>query len=136
MSQSQYSGKFVLRANPRLHSDLARQARAQGLSLNEICLQKLSGFSLLPGKANQSDSPWSTLIAAARDHWKQKLKGILLFGSYARSEHGPTSDIDILFVLNSEEKIDRQLYRDFDVILSQNIKGTAFNLRTTASPRC
>ena len=37
-----YSGRFVLRLSPELHKALAVRAISSGLSLNEVCLQKLS----------------------------------------------------------------------------------------------
>ncbi|MCQ2551049.1 MAG: toxin-antitoxin system HicB family antitoxin [Clostridia bacterium] len=39
---SQYSGQFKLRIPKSLHKSLAEQAKAEGVSLNQFCVYKLS----------------------------------------------------------------------------------------------
>jgi hypothetical protein len=36
------SGKFVVRVNPTLHRDLVKEAKAEGVSLNQYCMYILA----------------------------------------------------------------------------------------------
>lgn len=42
------------------------------------------------------------------------LRGVLVFGSWARNELGPESDIDLLIVVEDRLDIERGLYREWD----------------------
>lgn len=45
------------------------------------------------------------------DLYRDRLKGIFLFGSYARGEPSPGSDLDVLVVLDSVESHSREIQR-------------------------
>jgi predicted nucleotidyltransferase len=102
------SGRFVLRLPPGLHEALRLAARNAGLSLNEYCVRRLAS------------SP-SSLAATAADAVTKALAlgggrvvGLAVFGSWARRELRPESDVDLLVVLPSEVEITRRLYQDWD----------------------
>lgn len=102
------SGRFVLRLDPSLHHRLREEARDAGVSLNELCRRKL--------EASMIDLP--PALDAALAHADDKLQGILLgivvYGSWARGEATPESDIDLLLVLKPEVALDREIYRRWD----------------------
>ena len=52
------------------------------------------------------------LIERIKDHYKDNLVSIVIFGSYARKENKPKSDIDILIVLERARKM-RERIEDF-----------------------
>lgn len=98
------SGKFVLRAGARLHEQLKDEARAAGVSLNQICLERLAlkpeaaGFGRL-----FQDLPFRPL-------------GLLRYGSAVRGEQTERSDIDWLLIVPHDRTIDRDLYDCLDQI--------------------
>ncbi len=53
----------------------------------------------------------SSIVNKAKNLFGDNLLGVVVFGSYARSEATESSDIDILVVVSSSIKIDRNLYR-------------------------
>jgi predicted nucleotidyltransferase len=108
--QSPVSGRFVLRLEPGHHAALRAAARAAGASLNEYCRRKLAA----PLGALASLGPAADLVEhAARLHCSD-LVGMVAFGSWARGEAGPGSDVDVLVVLDSRAALTRQLYRPWD----------------------
>jgi predicted nucleotidyltransferase len=48
--------------------------------------------------------------------WGEKLLGVVLFGSAARGDSMSDSDIDLLMVLDSDFRINRSLYSEWDRI--------------------
>jgi predicted nucleotidyltransferase len=54
------------------------------------------------------------------DHFGQRLVGLTLFGSYARGEAGPDSDIDVAVVL---DRIDGHAERVWPMQLSGDLEG-------------
>jgi len=109
MGTSTPSGRFVLRLPPRLHARLAQSARKAGLSLNEHCMRSLARAEAQP------ESPVNDIVAAAIEQLGPGLVGAAIFGSYARGEAGPASDVDVLFVVSDDVEVTRSLYDPWDM---------------------
>jgi hypothetical protein len=103
------SGRFVLRLEPGLHAALQAAAKLVGLSLNEYCARKLSA----PIGAVQL-GPAAALVQRAADIHGADLVGLVAFGSWARGEAGPQSDVDVLVVLDAQRPLTRSLYQAWD----------------------
>lgn len=95
------SGKFVLRLDPQLHSQLKREAERKGVSLNQFIVNKL---------IDDNSSQFEIIKKVFKEH----LVGIVVFGSYVRNEQRKSSDIDLLIVLDGEAVIERKLYQIWD----------------------
>lgn len=104
-----FSGRFVLRLQPGLHGALHGAAEATGLSLNEYCARKLAS----PGPPLDDADAVAAVKAAARIGG-DRLVGVVAFGSWARREQGPDSDVDLLVVLDDRLAVTRDLYRRWD----------------------
>jgi HicB family/Nucleotidyltransferase domain len=103
------SGRFVLRLEPALHAALQTAARLAGLSLNEYCTRKLSA-----PLAAVALGPAALLVQRAAEIHGAELVGVVAFGSWARAEAGPQSDVDVLVVLDAERPLTRSLYQAWD----------------------
>jgi predicted nucleotidyltransferase len=113
MSRSrEFSGKFVLRTGPDLHARLSEEARARGISLNEHCVRKLAGAHAADRFAGIGLD--AAFIEQVVEAFPVRPVGIALFGSFARGEQGPGSDIDMLVVLDRGARLTRSMYRGFD----------------------
>jgi len=114
------SGKFVVRLPPQLHQQLKIESLKRGVSLNELCQERLSS---LPQIRSQKTGPLpETVLTRVLDTAKKlelPIQGILLFGSFARGEQDESSDVDLLLILSSEKKIERSLYQDWDLAFSE-----------------
>jgi hypothetical protein len=124
MSQAP-SGKFVLRVPPSLHRRLRQMAEAHGLSLNALCVRLLSsatgtGSSPAPGVLPGGEAAWPPLAQRYADAYGGELLGMVLFGSTARGEARPASDIDLLLVLAPETPLRRHLYRQWDELVADS----------------
>ncbi|NBY20469.1 toxin-antitoxin system HicB family antitoxin [bacterium] len=113
------SGKFVVRLSPQVHQQLKSESLKRGLSLNELCQERLS----LPNQSRaQKTSPLPqsvlTQILDTAKKLELPIEGILLFGSFARGEQDESSDIDLLVILSPEKKIERTLYQEWDLAFS------------------
>lgn len=104
-----FSGRFVLRLPPSLHGALAGAADAAGLSLNEYCARKLAS----PCPPLDVPDAVAAVTAAARVGG-EVLLGVVAFGSWARGDEGPGSDVDLLVVLAGGTPLTRDLYRRWD----------------------
>lgn len=110
-SRAAASGRFVLRIEPGLHAALRASAKAAGVSLNEFCSMKLAiPAGSMPGLA-EAQAP----VERAARLLGGDLVGIVAFGSWARGEAGPSSDVDLLIVVDSARALTRSLYREWDV---------------------
>jgi HicB family/Nucleotidyltransferase domain len=103
------SGRFVLRLEPGLHAALQAAAKLAELSLNEYCTRRLSA----PMGAVQL-GPAALLVQRAAEIHGADLVGIVAFGSWARGDAGPQSDLDVLVVLDAQLPLTRSLYRAWD----------------------
>jgi len=108
--QRKASGRFVLRIDPGLHAMLRAAAKAHSLSLNEYCGVKLA----LPQGTLTGNDAAHQLVARAAELLGNDLLGVIAFGSWARGEAGPTSDVDVLLVVDSSRALTRNLYRQWD----------------------
>lgn len=111
------SGKFVLRIPHKLHLALRKRSEKLGMSLNSLCSEILSSSALpAPSSASSFYTEFipSPFLEVLIEKWKDKVCGILLFGSVVRKEETEKSDIDLLLVLKEDMDLDRQLYRDWD----------------------
>lgn len=102
------SGRFVLRIAPGLHAALREAARRVGLSLNDYCARKLA----LPAPALTGAAVQVLERASAR--FGEALRGVVVFGSWARDEAADGSDVDLLVIVDDEVPIVRDLYRAWD----------------------
>ncbi|MBN1656690.1 MAG: toxin-antitoxin system HicB family antitoxin [Deltaproteobacteria bacterium] len=112
VKSSRSSGKFVLRVGPELHQRLSRGADRFGVSLNAYCVRKLQEGSL---------SDRYSEAGLDREFLERVLRGLpqlpmalLLFGSFARGDHGAGSDIDLLIVLETGIRPTREMYRTLE----------------------
>jgi hypothetical protein len=80
------------------------------LSLNEYCVRRVAA----PGTALAVDEGASSLVAAAARIVGPPLLGVIVYGSWARGEATPTSDVDVLVVVEPEVPLTRSLYRAWD----------------------
>ena len=123
------SGRFLLRIDPELHALLRDEAEGSGLSLNEYCDRRLPEeglpfFDVGPGVGDgigatafhHATLPCVLLgrvqraVAVTEGH----LRGLLVFGSWARKELVEDSDVDLLVVADPDLKVERSLYRRWD----------------------
>jgi hypothetical protein len=102
------SGRFVLRIPPPLHAALAESARARGLSLNEHCARSLARAEAVKGDA------FTSIVARALEQLGPAVVAVAVFGSWARGEAGPGSDVDMLIVVAPDVEITRSLYAPWD----------------------
>jgi hypothetical protein len=93
-----------------LHAALRAAATALGVSLNEYCATKLAlpiGSLIGAGAARAVVERAAALLGA-------DLVGVVVFGSWARGESGPTSDVDTLIVVDARRSVTRGIYREWD----------------------
>jgi hypothetical protein len=101
------SGRFVLRIDPGLHAALRSAAEGAGMSLNEYCARKLASGGVALSPAVEVVSRAVSLLGA-------RLRGVLVFGSWARGEAVAGSDVDVLIVVDDAVALTRRLYHEWD----------------------
>lgn len=106
-SRTRASGRFVLRLDPSLHEALQAAARAARLSLNELCVRKLSAPGVVAGDASE-------VVRFAAGIFGAELVAVAALGSWARGEAGQSSDVDVLVVVDERVEVTRELYRRWD----------------------
>ena len=117
MTGSVPSGRFLLRIPPDLHQSLRARAADTGRSLNQYCraaLEAAAGGGADAGPA--SDSAAAEVIAG---EFGSRLEAVVLFGSRARGDAGPWSDVDLLVVLAGDAPLTRALYQVWDARLAE-----------------
>jgi hypothetical protein len=109
-AKSRASGRFVLRVGSGLHAALRAAAREAGLSLNELCVRRLSAppAPLLGLQGAEAAVGWASQAFGA------DLVGVAVFGSWARGEAATGSDVDLLVVLEDRVPLTRELCRSGD----------------------
>jgi len=113
------SGSFVLRISPALHQRLRDVARKQGQSLNRFCAETLEravspSIELGSERPGDSGTLLRSLAGACVSEFGEDLLGVVLFGSVARGEARPDSDLDLLLVLARRRPIRRSLYATWE----------------------
>ena len=104
---------FVLRLDPKAFSRLKSEAKRNDQSINAFCVELIErGLSPNPGALN----PVAKEIS---NHYKDKLLGLVLFGSVARGTQRPSSDVDLLLILSDSVPIQGKLYREWDLFTEQ-----------------
>lgn len=101
------SGRFVLRIDPGLHAALRSAADAAGMSLNEYCTRKLASEGVVW-------SPAVEVVSRALSVHGARVRGVLVFGSWARGEAVAESDVDVLVVVDHAVALTRRLYHEWD----------------------
>lgn len=115
------SGKFVVRLPPQVHQQLKSESLKRGLSLNELCQERLSSHThVQPQRLSPLPDIVLTQILDNAKKLQLPIQGILLFGSFARGEQSENSDIDLLIILSNEKIIERALYQDWDLAFSDH----------------
>jgi len=89
------------------------------MSLNALCLERL-GASSATGQTGPAEI--DILIPAELrlrliERWPKQFVGLVLFGSAARGEATPESDIDLLLVLERGSRLSRKLYSEWDELV-------------------
>lgn len=79
-----------------------------GLSLNEYCACKLAAKGVEPA------GPGGAVVARAAAAFGGDLMGVVAYGSWARGEHTPDSDVDVLVVVEPRVPLTPGLYREWD----------------------
>ncbi len=101
--------RLLLRLPATLHRTLKRAAGAESISLNEYCVRRLTvgaGLASQPSAAALADRAMAVGAGS--------LVGVIVFGSWARGDAGPGSDVDVLVVLEVARPLTRDLYRQWD----------------------
>ncbi len=93
-----------------LHGALQAAARTRGLSLNESCARRLA----TPGPDFALDEHASAVVPRAAALAGDALVALAVYGSWARGEATPTSDVDLLVVVETRVALTRALYRAWD----------------------
>ncbi len=105
-----YSGKFVLRLDPQIHSKLVQNAGDRGVSLNRLCADLLQRGLRSP----ELSFPWKREAKGVLNQLKIKfgrnLLAVAAFGSQVQGTADAHSDLDLLVVLKPSVPIVRSLY--------------------------
>jgi predicted nucleotidyltransferase len=104
------AARFLLRLPGAVHRTLVAAAAREHLSLNEYCVQRLSGPDLGAG----ARGPVAALLAQAAKVAGSHLLGVIAHGSWVRGEARASSDIDVMVVVEPALHLTRGLYRDWD----------------------
>ncbi len=99
------SSQLMLRIDSELHANLRKQAEEACKSINEYCRESL----ILPISA--TTRLYGGVLANLVSAFKENIEGLILYCSAVRGELFHDSDIDILVVLNNQEKISRKTYQ-------------------------
>lgn len=125
------SGVFVLRISPEIHQRLRDVAVRRGLSLNRLCTEILAqGVSIPEGRTQPSVEGTKNVLLhklaeRCQEVFGDDLLGVALFGSAARGEEFPDSDLDLLLVLDANCALRRGLYlrwaKEIEPFLEENV---------------
>lgn len=111
---NEYSGKFVLRISSELHKKLTDISIRKRASLNSLCVSLLNKGLGLEDDRSDISTRFEPIINKLRSKFKDRLAGVVLFGSQATGEATESSDIDILIVLEDSISLNRSLYSWWD----------------------
>jgi predicted nucleotidyltransferase len=102
--------RVLLRLPAELHRTLTRAAASAGLSFNEFCVRRLRA----PAQAEETSELRSLVIDRGRTALGDRLRGVVVMGSWARGDAAAHSDIDVLLVIDAGTPLTRDLYRAWD----------------------
>lgn len=102
--------RVLLRLPADLHRTLVKAAADLDLSFNEYCVRRLKAPAETPGQSEVR----SLVVSRAHAVFGDRLRGVLVLGSWARGDAATTSDIDALVVIDPDTKLTRDLYRAWD----------------------
>jgi predicted nucleotidyltransferase len=100
----------LLRLPIDLHRTLVKVAAQLDLSFNEFCVRRLRA----PSDAQGDSVVRSLVVARARETFGDRLRGVLVLGSWARGDAAAASDIDVLIVIDPRIALTRDLCRTWD----------------------
>src|SRR5262245_18959856 len=107
------SGKFVLRLDPSLHQRLREEAKAHHVSLNTWIVRHLQN------PQETTNQLWYKIKSV----YKDKVIGLVQFGSTVRGENQVGSDIDLLLVITPQIEVNRDLYSLWDREIAPQFKA-------------
>ena len=99
-----------MRLDPDLHAALRAEAAARNVSLNELCARTLAEHAFDPVAG-----AFGPVVRRALGLFEGALVGLVAFGSWARGDAAPGSDVDVLVVVAPGIDVTRELYRRWDV---------------------
>jgi len=113
----------VVRISPGLHGRLRQLAAKRGQSLNRLCAETFERtVAPAAGAESRPTAGASTTLRLLADEcvrlFGQDLIGVVLFGSVARGEAFPDSDLDVLLVMDRRRPIRRGLYTKWEEALA------------------
>jgi len=115
----------MLRISPELHRNLQLAAEQKQLSLNQYCTRQLStGYYL--HTTTVSDRPYGISVSLLKDLFvKAGLPVIagLVFGSVSRGDATNSSDLDLLFVLATNQVPTREHYAQWDKLVMPTVRS-------------
>ena len=107
--------------------------REEVSNLKKICVEKSNSSSLY--KVNTNLSKIQTILKEVREVLKnlygERLKELILYGSYARGEEREDSDIDLAVILKGDVNVYKEINRIIDVIYDINLK---YNILISVRP--
>jgi predicted nucleotidyltransferase len=113
---------------PPLHRSLRERARAEGVSMNRLCVDLLQRAL---GEEPIGRGAFGELVRAIERAFGPDVAGVALFGSVARKEATAGSDVDLLVVTRAGLDLHRGLYDRFDAEVAIHAPG---RLRWALSP--
>lgn len=120
--------RILLRLPAALHQRVKSKARELNTSVNSVLVQAIeNGISSSGLEGNET-----RIIEKAKSQFGSAFVGLLLYGSKARGDAYDTSDTDLLLVVDQSVRIERDLYRTWDVALPTEISINISHLPPTA----
>ena len=113
-----YSGRFVIRIPPLLHRGLTREAVSRTISLNQLCLERLSREAGPLEQGGGLAKKFAPQLNEIQKIFDDDLLSLILFGSQVTGEATGSSDFDLLIVLRDSIPLGRALYRLWDERIS------------------
>jgi predicted nucleotidyltransferase len=104
--------KVLLRLPADLHPTLTQAAKAAGLSFNEFCVRRLR----VAAHPEETSAVRALILERAQVALGNRLRGVMVLGSWARGEAAQDSDIDVLIVIDAGTPLTRDLYRAWDAV--------------------
>lgn len=101
--------RVLLRLPGALHQRLKVLAAQRGTSINQLCVTMLSA-----GASAAAPSAITAICERAEAVTGPELAGVVAVGSVVRGEAGPSSDLDVLIVVDRTLPLTRALYAAWD----------------------